>query len=937
MAQARIGFDFNASCKDAEAPVKSLVNFLMKNGCLNFGMDFRTSSEASCEIQLDAERSEGNKYVFIVSGIYDTGEEGMMSETVIANGRLYSEDSEDEYVIKNQVFRLEKEEPEEPNDPEEEPEEPTYRMTITADKEEYTQFDELMLLQIPKVKNTYSWFSANNTYWQNIGHSVMIPFISQDALREITHPLYAVSYNHPKIKDVVIVSKRNDYNNLKLVFSLDSGNLYIDVKDGDTLIASGETNNIILDGDICTVNANNLLYLMLSGDGVNYQLFRFIDILNTAVTVEDDESGIEFDFSDTDEIEVSLQGGAESAASILEDDYASYSKYKFNSAMEPVTSSLQSFHTIPNMYMNEEEPDPYLRNCAFAIPTNDVNIPVNITVETSITDDEKDYLPYSVAIKSDSSYIDGWSTNYGKIKITIADESKHSVDYQLRTSSFTVINAYNTNYESDDYIFHVDTQDVYYKIGIFPLDGKESSVADIKTQLMNCTFTNELMIGSKEERNTVLALRNNYEENIVPTFDEIIRDTDICSLYPFYEDGRWAPNQIRFPNSALLPLYTTNKSQHTNTLTAFIYLQMCKNDGTPVDKSYYVQNEESDGYTAYIQINNEPTETSSETYEDGDELPPEPAELDSLTAKISIIENDEEHTGFIASEIDDGTTNCAVLSFKISIPQSDLPNLEVPFRYVCDNPDATLVNLIENNNVPATVIAINGSDPAGVYIGDTLACAFNTTDTLPSSITLVGLTFNLYGYDSENDNWTNLLVDLKVPSDALDTSSATWTMERNSPSVSATDLITGVFTVQDTDKFTYHGYTKFFWRVNSSDQDIRNTILNLATFTFTYNSNGNASLTMIRNDGESESWEIATFNGALTDFTDDGVDFELYAYHVNGGSTYPTIPEGTLYNRITDSVSLMAQSITLSNVSPLETDLSKFYVTDDGILVPVNP
>lgn len=921
MAQARIGFDFNASCKDAEAPVKSLVNFLMKNGCLNFGMDFMTSSEASCEVQLDAERSEGNKYVLIVNGIYDTGEEGEMSETVIANGRLYSEDSEDEYVIKNQVFRLEKEEPEESDDPEEESE-PTYRMTITADKEGYNQFNGLMLLQIPKVKNIYSWFSTSNTYGQTIGHSVMIPFTSQDALQEITHPLYAVSYNHPNIKGVAIVSKRLDYDNLKLVFSLDSGSLYIDVKDGDTLIASGETDDIILDGDICTIYENDLLYLSLSGDDVNYQLYEFINVCNTAITIEGfSETRIEFDFSDTDEIEVSLQGGVESAVSILKDDYTS--KYKFNSTMEPVTSSLQSFHTIPNMYMNEEEADPYLRGYTFAVPTNDVNIPVNITVETSITDDEKDYLPYSVAIKSDSSYIDGWSTNYGKIKIAIADESKHPIDYQLRTSSFTVINEYNTyDSESDDYIFHVDTQDVYYKIGIFPLDGKTSSVADIKTQLMNCTLTNEVKVGLKEERNTVLALRNNYEENIVPTFDEIIRDTDICPIYPFYEDGEWSPYQIRIPNYALLPLYTTNKSQHTNTLTAFIYLQMCKNDDTPVDKAYYTQNEESGGYTAYIQINSEPTETSSETYEEGDELPPEPAEPDSLTAKISIIENDEEHTGFIASEVEGATAKRAIISFAFTF-DGDTINL----RYVCDDPDETLISDIEDENMPNTSIVLrNGANGPGIYVGNSSPHIF-LNGNLSSTCNLYGMTFNLYWLDPSTNEYERITEDAPYSPFSEDSASATWLVETYSPSVSTTDLITGVFTVEDTDKYTYHGYTKFFWRVNSSDQNIRDAVLN-STFTFT-KSGFTVTLSMLNNDGESEPFEIATFNNEIADFTTEGIDFELYAYHVYGGSTYPTVTEGTLYNRITDSLSLAtSQPTTLSNISPLETDLSEFYVTN---------
>lgn len=568
MARFKLSFD---SYIKSDKPTKSLINFLIKNGSIYFTINEKDSNcQHKWKPYLFSENdgikvsSVGNNKYRITFDKYEC----KCGDIVFIRGTIANEQGKS-YSVNDEIYRVSSE----------------LDVYITADDSTYTDFSNLQVYLLPNIASVTGNIRLNH-YPVRSDYDICIPIyddkkaslqtykIYQMATSEELNGLSAVandSTSHLKIEFQKCKSKENN----------GSDEIKMSLYDGETLLGftSWQENTSIYVSNlsemqlhICNNDVKEAHYVH---EYVHF--FDFDDALDFS-SLTNYESVIAMNFTDIEK----------HAHMLLPKDYSENGESPFYNYASPINkksyTSLKLFDRFKNVYTHtsndnssivQQEPKTY--DVLFAKVNESVNLPVTFDVYTSVKN-PNDLIPYSEFAKAALS-----SSNKAnpicKIKLASKSNSDENfkITYQLRTTSFVIKYNDNTNVP------------VYYKIGIYALDGTQKSTDILVNELKTSSMLTDEWIKSGEHILPIIALSkyvpNNQNETTQPEYYYCVgksitnNKTSMIKMHNL-DLNMQHDSYISVPYNALVPITKVNESTSTKELKGLMFLQLCNTDGT---------------------------------------------------------------------------------------------------------------------------------------------------------------------------------------------------------------------------------------------------------------------------------------------------------------------------------------------------------------------
>ena len=380
-------------------------------------------------------------------------------------------------------------------------------------------------------------------------------------------------------------------NKYKLVFTeklpeeSDVG-LYVEVYENGEKIGRGgglwSDNNL---NGVYTYETNYILYnVNINGYSLG-ELFTFVDDRNKFANM------VQVDFNQLP-IEVQLAGGAETGGNydIIDNVSDEYSLFKCNTELCPASTEL----CIGGFYLDKGSDGIVTKESIPNIPvTITPTIGSNVNTDRNITISE--YNDNGIAISS--------LTPRNSVNDIL------EIDYQLRTTSFTVRAQNSSNTEHfENPVF----SDVYYKIGVCPADGSEKTrdkLLDVLEHSMLGMYQNYYMDYEEYSSHYVTLYSSQmYEQVMEPGYrgpygaypsEFMLYDRDIMMSGHPGDDPT-----VQFPKSMCIPLIERKFDYdnedyvgYNDKFVGFMYMKLFNTDGSqytlnkPLEVTYIKENE----------------------------------------------------------------------------------------------------------------------------------------------------------------------------------------------------------------------------------------------------------------------------------------------------------------------------------------------------------
>lgn len=568
MARFKLSFD---SYIKSDKPTKSLINFLIKNGSIYFTINEKDSNcQHKWKPYLFSENdgikvsSVGNNKYRITFDKYEC----KCSDIVFIRGTIANEQGKS-YSVNDEIYRVSSE----------------LDVYITADDSTYTDFSNLQVYLLPNIASVTGNIRLNH-YPVRSDYDICIPIYDDKKASLQTYKIYPMatseelnglsavandSTSHLKIEFQKCKSKENN----------GSDEIKMSLYDGETLLGftSWQENTSIYVSNlsemqlhICNNDVKEAHYVH---EYVHF--FDFDDALDFS-SLTNYESVIAMNFTDIEK----------HAHMLLPKDYSENGESPFYNYASPINkksyTSLKLFDRFKNVYTHtsndnssivQQEPKTY--DALFAKVNESVNLPVTFDVYTSVKN-PNDLIPYSEFAKAALSS----PSNVNPIcEIKLASKSNSDenfkITYQLRTTSFVIKYNDNTNVP------------VYYKIGIYALDGTQKSTDILVNELKTSSMLTDEWIKSGEHILPIIALSkyvpNNQNETTQPEYYYCIGKSitnNKTSMIKMHNLDLNMPHDsyISVPYNALVPITKVNESTSTKELKGLMFLQLCNTDGT---------------------------------------------------------------------------------------------------------------------------------------------------------------------------------------------------------------------------------------------------------------------------------------------------------------------------------------------------------------------
>ena len=162
-------------------------------------------------------------------------------------------------------------------------------------------------------------------------------------------------------------------------------------------------------------------------------------------------------------------------------------------------------------------------------------------------------------------------------------DENFNISYQLRTTSFVIKYNDNTNVP------------VYYKIGIYALDGTQKSTDILVNEIKTSSMLTEEWIKSGEHIVPIIALSkyvpNNQNETTQSEYYYCVgksitnNKTSMIKMHNL-DLNMTHDSYISVPYNALVPITKVNESTSTKELKGLMFLQLCNTDGTEITNDF---------------------------------------------------------------------------------------------------------------------------------------------------------------------------------------------------------------------------------------------------------------------------------------------------------------------------------------------------------------
>lgn len=572
MARFKLSFD---SYIESDQHIKSLINFLIKNGSLYFTINEKDSNcqckwePHLCDVEVS---SVGNKKYRIT---FDK-EELKCGDIVFIRGTIANEQCKS-YTVNDEIYRISSE----------------LDVCIKADDSTYTDFSNLQVYWLHNIVSVTGNIRLNH-YPVRSDYDICIPIYDDKTASLPTYKIHAMatseelnglsavantSTSHLKIEFQKCKSKENNR----------SDEIKMSLYDGETLLGftSWKENT--------SIYVSNLSEMQLYTDKTDAQethhvyeyvhFFDFDDMLDFS-SLTDYESVITMNFTDIEK----------HAHVLLPKDYSVNNEspfYSYDSPIKKLSTSLKLFDRFKNVYtyasndngsIVQQESQTY--DVLFSKVNESLNIPVTFDVYTSVKN-TNDLTPYSEFAKASLS-----STNNVNPICKIRLASKYNNDensdilYQLRTTSFVI--KYN---DSKSVSTNVP---VYYKIGVCALDGTKKSTDTLVNELKTSSMLTEEWVKSCEHYIPIIALSKSFHNTLETTQPKYYYcvgksiTNNKTSMIKMHNLDLNIPNDsyISVPYNALIPITKVNESTSTKELKGLMFLQLCNTDGTEITSDF---------------------------------------------------------------------------------------------------------------------------------------------------------------------------------------------------------------------------------------------------------------------------------------------------------------------------------------------------------------
>ena len=592
------------SYKKLNASVKSLANFMMNHSgfyITNYS-PYGGWEPTSAGVSQDFTH-EGNKYTISFEE-YEPVSDGNI---ILVNGYISKinedEEIEKEFNVTNKLFKVH-----------------DGKFILTADADDYNSVYDLNVTILPErtSEDTTSGYITSDLLHKNSSIILQVPYsdLSKYTPHNVLHAIKEIKPVNSQSIYAVSTKPGEEGNSYKVQFTRTAQfDVLIEIYNGDTKIghttvnessstALYELNDLELTPDIeteeTTLPINDYIYFT-----------KFIDDSNTSIRLRNIVEQID------DVYIAQLENGNDDDHSmyLLKELCAYDYPMDVNNVKNEINTKLMAFELVPNIrVVHDVDEYVWYEEIRYAKPlTNFPEIPVTLQMQTNST--STDLLPYTLLYDESSSYHN--DVRIGGIPMLPAQNESHSEDvqYLLRTSSFTIIHT-GYDYDLPDPVERTEIIDAYYKIGILPLENKQTTLASIVNTL---------------KQNNVFFISSIPELDRPSRFDKMM-------LYPIYNPGEMpelfymlgknessstlVANNVMvdeltstLPYSIITPLYEVNETNPSFNLKALIYFQLCKTDGTPID-TLYTQWDKS----LFLETFNEPTSESLDNYTHNDEI-----------------------------------------------------------------------------------------------------------------------------------------------------------------------------------------------------------------------------------------------------------------------------------------------------------------------------
>ena len=573
MARFKLSFD---SYIKSDKPTKSLINFLIKNCSLYFTINEKDSNcQHKWKPYLFSE-NDGIKVSSVGNNKYRITfdkDECKCSDIVFIRGAITNEQGKS-YSVNDEIYRVSSE----------------LDVYITADDSTYTDFSNLQVYLLPNIASITGNMRLNH-YPVRSDYDICIPIYDDKTASLQTYKIYPMATSE-ELNGLSAVA--NDLtSHLKIEFQKckpkennGSYEIKMSLYDGETLLGftSWQENTSIYVSNLsemqlytCNNDSQEKRYVH------EYVHFFYFDDALDFSSLTNYESVITMNFTDIEN----------HARVLLPKDYSEDSEspfYNYASPIKKSSTSLKLFDIFKNVYTHtsndngsivQQESQTY--DVLFAKVNESVNIPVTFDVYTSVKD-PNDLIPYSEFAKAALSS----QNNVNPIcEIRLAPKSNSdenfNISYQLRTTSFVIKYNDNTNVP------------VYYKIGIYALDGTQKSTDILVNEIKTSSMLTEEWIKSGEHIVPIIALSkyvpNNQNETTQSEYYYCVgksitnNKTSMIKMHNL-DLNMTHDSYISVPYNALVPITKVNESTSTKELKGLMFLQLCNTDGTEITNDF---------------------------------------------------------------------------------------------------------------------------------------------------------------------------------------------------------------------------------------------------------------------------------------------------------------------------------------------------------------
>ena len=570
--------------------IKSLINFIMKNS--KIWVESYTSYwewEAIHITVTEATSVKDGKYTFTATNAPEE------STIALVNGTMTDSINNKTISFTNEICSLDEDD----------------KFVIKTNSDGYDTIN-LDVLPLPYVdaNDTYLCITPN-TYSHSTGYSICIPFMdcvnrvnepsalpARSEGNEYTHGAFMhvnTSYTGGEITTCHPELNGEAGNNIKLVFeyiSDEDNKVTLNLYNGNERIggASFAYPSVNDNPKIRSLTATRLstkIKLSHAQDEPMFYLGEYIRFLNYL----GDNGYMTLNFTDTDTIELPLSGGTDADDTIYKADSGvvetPLNKKRVNSAVSLFKDLLVNSNEI------------YLEDAL-------VNIPVTLEIQSDGKEPiGDDVLPYALLYSGDVEYY-----AYAQLKpIRVASKLakvSNPISYQLKTDAFTIVKS-TTDPETEETT--VDKINVYYRLGVVALDGKEESSNELAALLKenSCfTITKSGPYNSGSNGKQIVGMKPTEEHYDDETYyslsDVLVRYNKVSAPEIIVKSGTIGNSDPRasIAHSMMYPIIKINTNNDSRTLDGLMYMQLFNADDNSQINEDFMESENIE-----VEINNE--------------------------------------------------------------------------------------------------------------------------------------------------------------------------------------------------------------------------------------------------------------------------------------------------------------------------------------------